>query len=120
MVVPTRRYHVALIDPLPAGLEPEVPELAVTGAPPPDDQDRSRRPGWPGRWTGRWTWFEHDNLRDERAEAFTSLARAGVHSYVYTARATTPGRFIVPPPRAEEMYSPETFGRGATDIVVVE
>jgi len=36
------------------------------------------------------------------------------------ARATTPGEFVVPPPKAEEMYSPEVFGRGATDRVVVE
>ena len=27
---------------------------------------------------------------------------------------------IHPPPRAEEMYHPETFGRGAGDLVVVE
>jgi len=36
------------------------------------------------------------------------------------ARATTPGSFVVPPPRAEEMYHPETFGRGGTDRLVVE
>jgi len=35
------------------------------------------------------------------------------------ARATTPGRYVVPPPRAEELYHPETFGRGATGRVVV-
>ncbi|HEX9190017.1 MAG TPA: alpha-2-macroglobulin family protein, partial [Vicinamibacteria bacterium] len=31
MVAPSRRYHVALVDPLPAGLEPLNPALAVTG-----------------------------------------------------------------------------------------
>jgi hypothetical protein len=36
------------------------------------------------------------------------------------ARATTPGAFVVPPPKAEEMYHPETFGRGGSDQVVVE
>jgi hypothetical protein len=34
-------------------------------------------------------------------------------------RATTPGTFAAPPPRAEEMYFPETFGRGASETVVV-
>jgi alpha-2-macroglobulin len=53
-------------------------------------------------------------------EAFTTLLWEGVHRYAYIARATTPGRFIVPPPKAEEMYHPETFGRGATDAVMVE
>ena len=66
-----------------------------------------------------WWWFEHQNLRDDRAEAFTTNLPAGVHTYSYLARATTPGLFIVPPPRAEEMYSPETFGRGRTERVIV-
>jgi uncharacterized protein YfaS (alpha-2-macroglobulin family) len=44
----------------------------------------------------------------------------GVYTYTYVARATTPGVFVAPPPRAEEMYEPETFGRGASDRVAVE
>ena len=59
-------------------------------------------------------------MRDERVEAFTSLLWAGVHEYTYVARATTPGHFVVPPTKAEEMYAPETFGRSASDRVVVE
>jgi uncharacterized protein YfaS (alpha-2-macroglobulin family) len=39
---------------------------------------------------------------------------------IVLARATTPGLFVVPPTKAEEMYHPETFGRGAGDKVVVE
>jgi uncharacterized protein YfaS (alpha-2-macroglobulin family) len=42
----------------------------------------------------------------------------GIH--VAMARATTPGVFVVPPPKAEEMYQPEVFGRGGTDQVVVK
>ena len=45
---------------------------------------------------------------------------AGTYDYSYVARATTPGSFVVPPVRAEEMYFPETFGRGASDTVVVD
>ena len=44
----------------------------------------------------------------------------GVHTYTYLARATTPGIFVVPPTKAEEMYHPETFGRTGTARVVVE
>jgi uncharacterized protein YfaS (alpha-2-macroglobulin family) len=115
MVAPARRYHVALVDPLPAGLEAQNPALATTGALPPAPEDEAARP-WP--WWNR-SWFEHQNLRDERVEAFTTLLWEGVHRYSYVARATTPGRFVVPPSKAEEMYHPETFGRGATDVVVV-
>ena len=59
-------------------------------------------------------------MRDERVEAFASLLYAGVHEYTYVAAATTPGVFVAPPPKAEEMYAPETFGRGASDRVIVE
>jgi uncharacterized protein YfaS (alpha-2-macroglobulin family) len=115
MVAPSRRYHVALVDPLPAGFEAVNPALAVTG-PVPQDPKAQTSPFW--WWRG--TWYEHQNLRDERVEAFASLLWDGVYEYTYVARATTPGTFIVAPPKAEEMYSPETFGRGAGDRVIVE
>jgi uncharacterized protein YfaS (alpha-2-macroglobulin family) len=113
---PARRYHVALTDQLPAGLEPLNPALAVTNSVPQDEKSQPRNYGW---WWFR-PWFEHQNMRDERVEAFTSLLWDGVYDYSYVARATTPGTFVVPPPKAEEMYHPETFGRGSTDRVVVE
>jgi hypothetical protein len=116
MVAEARRYHVALVDPLPAGLEPENPALAVTGTIPQDPKQQPRGRFW---WWTR-TWYEHQNLRDERVEAFTSLLWAGVHEYTYVARATTPGNFVVPPAKAEEMYFPETFGRSASDRVIVK
>lgn len=116
MVANARRYHVALVDPLPAGFEAMNPALKTTGPIPEDTSNdpASKRGSW---WWGRW--YEHENMRDERVEAFTSLLWEGVHEYVYVARATTPGVFVVPPPRAEEMYMPETFGRGAGDRVEV-
>lgn len=118
LVAPTRRYHVALVDPLPAGLEASNPALATTGSIPQDKQTENAA-GSNNYWWQR-SWFEHQNLRDERAEAFTSLLWEGVYTYSYVARATTPGLFVVPPPKAEEMYHPETFGRGATDRVRIE
>jgi uncharacterized protein YfaS (alpha-2-macroglobulin family) len=129
MVAPGRRHHVALVDPLPAGLEALNPVLATTGTlpeRPPDTVDVVGASGLGGpRGAGHWwwwrrTWYEHQNLRDERVEAFASLLFEGVYTYSYVARATTPGAFVVPPTKAEEMYHPETFGRGGTDRVVVE
>jgi alpha-2-macroglobulin len=116
MVADNRRYHVALADPLPAGLEIVNPALAVSGSTPQDPTNTSYRYGW-WWWS---TWYEHQNMRDERAEAFTSLLWEGVYDYTYIARATTPGTFIVPPAKAEEMYSPEVFGRSGSDWVKVE
>ncbi len=116
MAAENRRYHVALVDPLPAGLEALNPELAVTGPVPPDPKAGADEPYW---WWSR-PWYEHQNMRDERIEAFASLLWEGVHEYTYVARATTPGSFVVPPAKAEEMYEPETFGRSATDRLIVE
>ena len=115
MVAQARRYHVALVDPLPAGFEVVNPALAVSGDVPRDPNARSSSTWW---WRG--TWYEHQNIRDERVEAFTTMLAGGVYDYTYVARATTPGTFIVAPPKAEEMYSPETFGRGAGDRVIIE
>ena len=116
MVADNRRYHVALVDPLPAGLEIVNPSLAVSGDLPQDPNESESRYGW--WWWGPW--YEHQNMRDERAEAFASLLWEGVHQYSYVARATTPGTFVVPPAKAEEMYSPEVFGRSSSDWVIVE
>ncbi len=138
MVAQARRYHVALVDPLPAGLEPINAALRGSQTTPGKmarvKQRKSRRYGRRGpgrygrslryryRYWGWWrrAWYEHQNLRDERAEAFTSYLPAGVYTYKYTARAITPGTFVVPPPKAEEMYHPETFGRGPGDRLIVK
>ncbi|KMQ49735.1 Uncharacterized protein CHISP_3365 [Chitinispirillum alkaliphilum] len=108
MYSPVRRYHVALVDPLPAGLEALNSNL----------EGAQKAPCY--KHFGRsWRWYRHQNLRDERAEAFTPKLWGGVYEYIYFARATTPGEFVVPPAKASEMYSPETFGRSGTDRVIV-
>lgn len=114
MVAPGRRTHVALVDRMPAGFEPMNPDLAVTGEIPQDPKARSASSWWWQR-----SWYEHTNVRDDRMEAFASLLWEGVHELSYVARATTPGTYVAPAPKAEEMYTPETFGRGASERVVV-
>jgi uncharacterized protein YfaS (alpha-2-macroglobulin family) len=115
MVADNRRYHVALVDPLPAGLEAINPALAVSQSVPPDPNGRGTIPYW---WWGNW--YQHQNMRDERLEAFTTLLWEGVYTYDYVARATTPGIFVTPPTKAEEMYAPEVFGRSGSDLVIIE
>ncbi|MBW6473345.1 MAG: Ig-like domain-containing protein [Anaerolineaceae bacterium] len=114
MVADNRRYHVALVDPLPAGLEIINPNLAVSESLPASPNESRSFFFW---WN---QWYQHQNMRDSRVEVFTSLLWDGVYEYTYFARATMPGTFIVPPTKAEEMYSPEVFGRGQSDIVIVE
>ncbi|HMT94084.1 alpha-2-macroglobulin family protein [uncultured Thiothrix sp.] len=109
------RYHVALVDPLPAGLEAVNPALAVSSQQIPENPELAPIP-----FSWRGSWYEQQNLRDERVEAFTSVLPEGVYTYRYIAKATTPGIFIVPPTKAEEMYAPETFGRSASTKVVIQ
>jgi uncharacterized protein YfaS (alpha-2-macroglobulin family) len=100
----TTRHAVAVVDPLPAGFEAVNTALATSERAAVTSSDR----------------WDHVNMRDNRAEAFDWQLGAGSHRFAYTARATTPGRFIAAPAKAEEMYSPETFGRSNGMLVVIE
>jgi alpha-2-macroglobulin len=66
-----------------------------------------------------WRWYDHDTLRDERSEVYATLLPAGVYAYTYAAHARTPGTYVAGPARVEEMYHPETFGRTASEKVIV-
>jgi len=101
----TRRHAVALVDPLPAGLEAVNTNLATS--------ERA------AAGTSSLGW-DHTNMRDNRSEAFAMEMLEGSHRFSYTARASTPGTFIAAPAKAEEMYSPETFGRSSGTTVVIE
>jgi len=117
LVSRSAQTHVALIDPLPAGLQILNPDLATT----PRDLDPKTGKSAAGALPATWypTWYDHQNLRDDRAEAFAGQLQGGVYEYSYLAQATTNGTFVAPPARAEQIYAPETFGRGGSDRVVI-
>jgi alpha-2-macroglobulin len=98
------RHNVALVDPLPAGFE-TVNQALITA-------ERAESDAADSRWNYR-------NLRDNRSEAFALVLDEGSHRFSYTVRATTPGTFIAAPAKAEEMYSPETFGRSTGEVVEI-
>jgi hypothetical protein len=100
-----RRSYVALADRLPAGLETINPELATAASLPFVEQD----------W--RWT---HSELRERGGQAFADDLPSGTFEFTYFARAATKGRFAAPAAVAEEMYAPETAGRGELSELTVE
>ena len=112
------RYNVAVIDKLCGGVEHPNPSK-----PPEEDPNASApKPVASTSILGAEVvnaWVEHENRRDERAEAFATRFAPGVFEYQYTVRATSAGEFLVPPARVEEMYTPELFGTSASDTMVI-
>ncbi|CAF1328609.1 unnamed protein product [Rotaria magnacalcarata] len=123
MTTTQRRYHVALVDYLPAGCEPLNTKLNGTMTDYTNSSvTRSKRSSRYSEYRLNSTigWAEYKNLRDERAEAFRALLWSGVYEWSYVMRATCAGTFILPPAKAEEMYSPENFGRCTTEKVIID
>jgi hypothetical protein len=44
---------------------------------------------------------------------------AGDRELVFEARATSPGKYVAPPAKVEEMYNPECFGRSNSLMISV-
>lgn len=105
--------HLAIVDRLPAGLEPVNTKFRTTSSAVRDKQ--------PGDSDYDWrTWLSHKELRDDRVEMFVDEFWTGTTTYEFLARATTAGRFVVPAATAEEMYQPETHARLAIGTLEVK
>ncbi len=124
VVTPDPREQVVIEDPLPAGLEAVQASLAtstqsldVAESGGEGDQSDDEVSDDDARATGRAygrAWF-HREIHDDKVLTFVEHMPAGMYHYRYLARATTFGKFVVPPTRAECMYEPSLFGRtGAT------
>jgi len=107
IVNPKERNYVAIVVPLAAGMEPLNPRLATA---PPEASPA-------GRSTREPSYAAY--LDDQVALYFDTLP-AGTYDFYFRTRATTPGRFIQPPARAEMMYDAAVSGHGAGARIVVE
>jgi hypothetical protein len=103
---PQPRNDIALVDPLPAGLE--AVNLRLQGGEATQAHSNSED-DWEGRW---WTW-QWTEQRDEEVRAFAGHIDAGKTTYRYLARALIAGTFTAAPATAEAMYEPEIHGRSA-------
>ncbi|HEX5655746.1 MAG TPA: hypothetical protein VFX59_01070, partial [Polyangiales bacterium] len=107
IAVPSAREFVMIEDALPAGLEPVDSALASEfGA-----AARALRERAPE---------DHRELREQGARIAINDLPPGLYRYSYLARATTPGSFVAPPARVEEMYHPDTQGLTAATQFTVE
>jgi uncharacterized protein YfaS (alpha-2-macroglobulin family) len=120
--VPKERRFVAVTDPLPAGFEAveswfntTTDTLATS-----ERQEGYRSIG--SEWISWWMYggFDHVERHDDRVQLFATRLTEGTHVYSYVARATTSGTFRTAPARAEEMYTPEIFGRTSSTVIEVK
>jgi hypothetical protein len=119
------REQVVVSDPLPAGLEPIDFALDTTARTRPVE-DEVTSPGDPKKKKALFDYgaFKaapgmHREQKDDQVLTFLPHVEPGIYHFRYVARATTPGEFVVPPTRAECMYSPEVWGRTAATKFVV-
>ena len=116
---PKALQYVALNDPLPAGLEPVNLRLATAGSArvaASDDDDVVFYES--GLRRGDW-YFHHSEQRDDRVLFFANRLPQGIYELSYLTRATTPGLFLAPPSRVEDMYHSDVWARGAMTEVSV-
>ena len=111
---PKDRAYVALVDPLPAGLEAVNTRLSTSRQQPPSTKG-------PRRWwyRPRPTW-SHKELRDDQARFFSDRMAAGTYTLEYQARATTRGTFTAAPTHAEAMYQPDISGHSTAARIMVK
>ena len=101
--------RVIVADYLPAGFEIDNPRLVSSGE------------------TGTLTWIVdagepvHTEFRDDRFTAAFDRNKdsAPVFTVAYVVRAVSPGRYVLPQAKVEDMYRPDRFGRTATGTIEI-
>lgn len=68
----------------------------------------------------RGVFVSHEELRPDRVVVFADDLPPGKHRHTLYVRPTTPGRFSLPPARAEAMYEPEVYGRSVGTRLTVK
>jgi len=101
--------RVIVADYLPAGFEIENPRLVSSGE------------------TGTLSWIAdaaepvNSEFRDDRFTAAFDRNKDSppVFTVAYVVRAVSPGRYVLPQAKVEDMYRPDRFGRTSTGSVEI-
>ena len=101
------RYHSVLVDHIPAGCTTINPTLGTSVT-----IERDPKMGY--------RWYQHVNYRTNCTELFPwSKLGPGSYYFSYNMRCTSSGTYNVSPTYAEEMYSPENFGRSSSTVIKI-
>jgi hypothetical protein len=101
--------RVIVADYLPAGFEIDNPHLVSSGD------------------TGKLAWIDNaadpvnSEFRDDRFTAAFDRSKESppVFAVAYVVRAVSPGRYVLPQAKVEDMYRPDRFGRTGTGTVEI-
>ena len=124
--LPASRNFVIVDDPVPGGLEPVNRDLAAAST---VDADKGEFQASGGSWwfnysdwhsfnVSRWS-FYHKELRHDSVRFYSEYLAPGNYRLSYTAQAIAPGKFVMMPVHAGEMYDPDVFGKGIPSILRV-
>ncbi|MBU1075783.1 MAG: hypothetical protein KKH98_00730, partial [Spirochaetes bacterium] len=69
------------------------------------------------RW---WGSLNHSENYEDKVLVFADSLYYGDHTYRYVVRAVTPGEYLLPPTKIEEMYDPDVFGYYGQQYVTVK
>jgi uncharacterized protein YfaS (alpha-2-macroglobulin family) len=125
--LPAPRHFVVVDDPVPGGLEPVNRDLA-TGSTVDADATEFQAAGgslwfkysdWSEYGIELWS-FYHRELTHTAARFYSDYLPAGHYHLSYGAQAMAEGEFSASPPKAEEMYDPDVYGKGLPTHVTVD
>lgn len=67
-----------------------------------------------------WGGFNHIENYKDKVLLFADILDKGEHIYKYVVRAATPGEYLLPVTKAEEMYNPDVFGYDGQHKIIIE
>lgn len=74
-----------------------------------------------GNYSERWqSGFNHTENYNDKVLLFADILDRGEHVYKYVVRAATPGEYLLPATKAEEMYNPDVFGYDGQHKIIIE
>ncbi|WP_295161645.1 Ig-like domain-containing alpha-2-macroglobulin family protein [uncultured Brachyspira sp.] len=112
VTVPYERHFVAVDTPIAAGMrilnssfDTESSEVKdITG----------------NQYINWWGGFNHTENYNDKILLFADVLNEGEHIYKYVVRAVTPGEYLLPATKAEEMYNSEVFGYDGQHKIIIE
>ncbi|HEX5314214.1 MAG TPA: hypothetical protein VFX38_04800, partial [Gammaproteobacteria bacterium] len=121
--VPTERHHVVLDDPLPGAFEAVNRNLATAMTSTPDAQPDNLvlwfdSGAWPNG-TVTTSGFYHRETGFDAVRFFADNLMPGNYHLIYAVQVISPGRFIAPAATVREIYQPDIFGRGSSQVIQV-